>query len=121
MANIAIFGSSFIVGFILPSVLTVAAYGHYKEYTLYMSFVYLFNLGFNDGIYIKYGGKHIDNLDKDQIIGEYNFIREFQFIMFIPVLLFGLSVNYPLLIVFSFSSFFVTFISYHYNFLQSSC
>lgn len=120
MANIANFGSSFIVGFILPSVLTVAAYGHYKEYTLYMSFVYLFNLGFNDGIYIKYGGKHIDNLDKDQIIGEYNFIRVFQFIMFIPVLLFGLSVNDPVLIVFSFSSFFVTLITYHNNFLQAT-
>ena len=57
LANIVNFGSSFIVGFILPAVLTVAAYGHYKEYTLYLSFVYIFNLGFNDGVYIKYGGK----------------------------------------------------------------
>ena len=53
LSNIASFGTSFIIGFILPAILTVADYGYYKEYTLYLSFAYLFNLGFNDGIYIK--------------------------------------------------------------------
>ena len=56
LSNVINFGTSFIIGFILPAVLSVADYGYYREYTLYLSFAYLVNLGFNDGIYIKYGG-----------------------------------------------------------------
>lgn len=119
LANIANFGSSFIVGFILPSVLTVAAYGHYKEYTLYMSFVYLLNFGFNDGIYIKYGGKKLDELSISKLLEEYNFVRIFQFLMFIPVLLFGIINKNPTLIVFSFSTYFVNIITFNNNFYQA--
>ena len=90
IANIANFGSSFIVGFILPAVLSVAAYGHYKEYTLYLSFVYLFNLGFNDGIYIKYGGVDPDKVNREEVHSEHNFIRLFQFIIFLPMIIYGL-------------------------------
>ena len=77
MSNIVGFGTSFIVGFILPGILTVAQYGSYRQYTLYLSFTYLFHLGFADGIYIKYGGKELNELDHNVIRDEHNFANFF--------------------------------------------
>lgn len=119
LANTINFGSSFIVGFILPAVLSVAAYGYYKEYTLYLSFVYLFNIGFNDGIYIKYGGVDQDSLKTEELHEEHNFIRLFQFIIFIPMIVFSLFTQDIVLIFFSITTFFMTINTFHQNFTQA--
>lgn len=119
MANIANFGSSFIVGFILPAVLSVAGYGHYREYTLYVSFVYLFNMGFNDGIYIKYGGLDPDKVDKTSIHEEHNFIRVFQLLIFIPMVIFGFITQNYIIVFFSGTTLFMTLNTYHKNFSQA--
>src|SRR5699024_6608358 len=100
LANIANFGSSFLVGFILPAVLTVAAYGHYKEYKLYLSFVYIFNLDFNDGIYIKYGRKDPESVNREELHEEHNFITIFQFIIFIGMMAVSLLLRDPILTLF---------------------
>ncbi|GAA0366562.1 hypothetical protein GCM10008932_18330 [Alkalibacterium iburiense] len=119
IANIANFGSSFIVGFILPAVLSLAAYGHYKEYTLYLSFVYLFNLGFNDGIYIKYGGVDPDKVNREEVHSEHNFIRLFQFIIFLPMIIYGLIMQDYIIAFFACSTLFITIKTYHQNFSQA--
>ena len=54
ITNIINFGTSFLINFMLPIILSVVDYGNYRQYILYMSFTYIFNAGFNDGIYIKY-------------------------------------------------------------------
>lgn len=50
---------SFILGIskalILPVLLGVTNFGYWQVYLLYMSYVGIFALGFNDGIYLKYG------------------------------------------------------------------
>ena len=120
LANIANFGSSFLVGFILPAVLTVAAYGHYKEYTLYLSFVYIFNLGFNDGVYIKYGGKDPESVNREELHEEHNFITVFQFIIFIGMMAVSLFLQDPILILFSIVTFFRVLTTYHQNFAQAT-
>lgn len=119
LANIANFGSSFIVGFILPAVLSVAAYGHYREYTLYLSFVYIFNMGFNDGIYIKYGGVDPDKVNKKEVHEEHNFIRLFQFIVFLPMIIYGFIIRDYVIVFFSISTLFITIKTYHQNFSQA--
>ena len=119
MANIANFGSSFIVGFILPAVLSVAAYGHYKEYSLYLSFVYIFNLGFNDGIYIKYGGENPDKVNKNELHQEHNFIRVFQFLIFIPMIIFSIVTQNIVILLFSISTLFMTINTFHQNYSQA--
>lgn len=119
MANIVNFGSSFIVGFILPAVLSVAAYGHYKEYTLYLSFVYIFNIGFNDGIYIKYGGEEPDKINKKTLHEEHNFIRIFQFIIFIPMIIYSIVTRDIVVLLFSVSTLFMTINTYHQNYYQA--
>lgn len=119
LANIVNFGSSFIVGFLLPAVLTISAYGRYREYTLYLSFVYIFNLGFNDGIYIKYGGMHPDKVDRIELQEEHNFITFFQFLILIPMVLVSVVLKDPVLILFSIVTFFQVITTYHQNFAQA--
>lgn len=120
LSNIINFGTSFIIGFILPAVLSVADYGYYREYSLYLSFAYLVNLGFNDGIYIKYGGAEIDELDADTVREEHNFVLLFQFgLMLLMVAIFTFTGNINL-IFFSIAAFFVTTTTYHQNFLQAT-
>lgn len=119
MANIINFGSSFIVGFILPAYLSMGDYGRYKEYTLYLSFVYLFNLGFNDGIYIKYGGEDAATVDKKALHEEHNFISVFQLLVFAAMLLVSLVLQNTVLVLFSVATFFMTITTYHQNYAQA--
>ena len=49
---------------ILPIILGVTNFGYWQVYLLYMSYVGIFALGFNDGIYLKYGKYDYDQLPK---------------------------------------------------------
>lgn len=57
LANVA-------VTLIIPSVLSKADYGYYKTYTLYITYLVVFSFGLIEGIYLKYGGKEYDELDR---------------------------------------------------------
>lgn len=120
IANIVNFGTSFIIGFILPAILTVQAYGYYKEYILYLSFAYLLNFGFNDGIYIYYGGKELEGLSHKKVQQEHNFILLFQIIVFILTLAVGFIQGSQVILLFAVASFFMTIITYHQNLLQAT-
>ena len=120
LSNIASFGTSFIIGFILPAILTVADYGYYKEYTLYLSFAYLFNLGFNDGIYIKYGGKNQETLSQKKVNEEHNFVFIFQLIIMGAMVIYSIVQGNLVLLLFSIATFFVSMNTYHQNFLQAT-
>lgn len=119
-SNIINFGSSFIVGFILPLYLSVAEYGMYKEYTLFLSFVYIFNFGYNDGIFIKYGGKESADIDKKVFRNEHTFILLFQIIVFIIMLTVSIIMKDTLLLLFSVVTLFMSVSTYHQNFLQAT-
>lgn len=56
--------SGILVGFLLPKIISVTDYGYYKTFTLYATYVGLLAIGITDGIYLKYGGKNYDELDK---------------------------------------------------------
>lgn len=50
-------------GFLLPKYLSVESYANLKIFLLYMSYVGVLHFGYIDGIYIKYGGKSINEID----------------------------------------------------------
>lgn len=58
--------SGILVGFLLPKIIGVSDYGYYKTFTLYASYVGLFGLGIIDGIYLKYGGKAYNELNREK-------------------------------------------------------
>lgn len=68
--------SGVLVGFLLPKIIGVTDYGYYKTFTLYATYLGLFAFGFIDGIYLKYGGKNYDELDKQSF-------RMFTMILFV--------------------------------------
>lgn len=59
--------SSIVIGFIVPAVLSIEAYSNVKTYAFYISYVGCLHLGFVDGMYMKYGGKDIGEIDKSEI------------------------------------------------------
>lgn len=50
---------------LLPILLGITNFGYWQVYLLYMSYVGIFALGFNDGIYLKYGRYEYDELPKE--------------------------------------------------------
>lgn len=56
LSNCTTILSGIIVGFIVPKLLSVEGYGFYKTFTLYTTYLGLFNLGIIDGIVLDYGG-----------------------------------------------------------------
>ena len=64
LSNILKLLTGVLVGFLLPKIIGITDYGYYKTFTLYASYVGLLHFGFADGIYLKYGGKNYEELDK---------------------------------------------------------
>lgn len=104
----------------LPIILSVVDYGNYRQYILYMSFTYLFNAGFNDGIYIKYGGKEDHELNQKEVHEEHSFVFIFQLIIFGFMLAYSLWQQSIIFGLFSVATFLNAVIVYHQNFLQAT-
>lgn len=58
--------SGVFVGLILPKIIGVTDYGYYKTFSLYISYIGLFHFGIEDGIYLKYGGKDLSELEENK-------------------------------------------------------
>ena len=57
---------TFLTAFVLPGVLGVVPNGYYQIYFFYTTnFVGLMHIGFNDGVYLKYGGYDFDKLPQE--------------------------------------------------------
>lgn len=118
-SNAVGFGTSFIIGFILPAILSVSAYGEYRQFMLYTSFAYIFNLGFNDGIYIKYGGIKLRNVNRDNITKEHGFIITFHLIIAILMFIFFIITRNSSLLLYAIAVLLMNIITFHENFLQA--
>ena len=92
-ANVLQLISSLVIGFIVPVILSIEGYANLKTYTLYVSYIGFFHLGFIDGLYIKYGGKKINEINIGVLKGEHNFLIILEFIvsliLFLISLIFG--------------------------------
>ncbi len=53
---------SFVSGFFLPKYLSTDSYAEFKTFSLCISYIGVLHLGYLDGIYIKYGGKHMRDI-----------------------------------------------------------
>ena len=113
-------GSSFLVNFMLPIVLSLQGYGQYQTYITYLGFTYLLNFGFNDGIYIKYGGKDIGEVNNAEVQSEHNFIVLFQTIVFIFSAIYALYRSDLILLFFFIVSFFDAIANYQGNLLKAT-
>ena len=95
--------SSLLVGFVVPAILSINDYANLKTYTLYATYIGVFHFGFIDGLYIKYGGKKIDEIDKSILKGEHNFLIIFELIISIILLIISILNKNIILFLFSIS------------------
>jgi O-antigen/teichoic acid export membrane protein len=90
-----------ITGFLVPAFLSLDQYAFLKTFTLYIGYVGILHFGFIDGIYIKYGGKFENEIDKQKLKGEHKFLIVFQLIVTIFIGIIGFVLHDMILIAFS--------------------
>lgn len=62
---------STLVVLIVPKLINVEQYGYWQIYIFYSSYVGFMQLGWNDGIYLRYGGKEYDSLNKQIFFSQF--------------------------------------------------
>ncbi|MCH3909288.1 MAG: hypothetical protein LKE31_02805 [Bacilli bacterium] len=90
LSNILKLLSGVLVGFLLPKIIGVTDYGYYKTFALYISYVGLFHFGIEDGIYLKFGDKNFDELDK----GKFRFYSRFLIVLELSIAVIGLIISF---------------------------
>ena len=70
-SNIISFFISAGVTFFVPKVLGVEDYGYFQLYLFYASYTGFFHFGWLDGIYLRYGGKYYEDLDKAKFSAQF--------------------------------------------------
>lgn len=67
--------------FLLPKFLTIESYAQIKSYFLYINYVAILHFGYNDGMYLFYGGKNIKSIDPKDLERNISTLRVFQFVV----------------------------------------
>lgn len=80
---------STLVVLIVPKLIGVEEYGGWQLYLFYSSYVGFLHFGWNDGIYLRYGGKEYKELDKELFFSQFCMLVILQLI--IVVIIFGSS------------------------------
>lgn len=62
---------SILVILIVPKFISVEEYGYWQLYIFYSSYVGFLHFGWNDGIYLRYGGKEYQNLNKELFFSQF--------------------------------------------------
>lgn len=120
IANIINMLFSIVTSFFLPRYLSVESYGYYKLFQLYVNYLGIAHLGFVDGIYLKYGGKEIKDIDAKELLISSATVRNMQMaIMMAAGLIFGIMRN-PIAVLLAFSCVPVNMISYYKNLYQAT-
>jgi O-antigen/teichoic acid export membrane protein len=69
---------STLVILVVPKFIGVKEYGYWQLYLFYSSYVGFLHFGWNDGIYLKYGGKNYDDLNKALLFSQFIMLLLFQ-------------------------------------------
>lgn len=78
LANILNMLFSIGTNFLLPKYLPFDAYSEIKTYQLYITYVAILHLGYNDGMYLKFGGKTLNEVNDEEIQLNLSTLKVFQ-------------------------------------------
>ncbi|WP_042250389.1 MATE family efflux transporter [Leuconostoc mesenteroides] len=84
-SNLITLGISTIVILIVPKMIGVAEYGYWQLFIFYTNYTGLLSLGWLDGIYLRYGGKQYDELDKNLFHSQFCMLMLLQLIFVIII------------------------------------
>ena len=90
-SNLVSLTISTLVILIVPKLIGVEEYGYWQLYIFYTSYVGFLHFGWNDGIYLRYGGEQYENLNKDLFFSQFIMLFVFQIAIGITVYLISLA------------------------------
>lgn len=120
IANIICLVFNLLTNFILPKYLSIETYALIKTYALYITYAGFFSLGYNDGMYLKYGGKGISEINKKDLSNNYLNYLILELIMSIFILIIGGSVKSTIIIAFSLGMFSTNVLGYLKSLYQAT-
>ena len=80
-SNILSLVISTLVILIVPKLIGLESYGNWQLYMFYSSYVGFFQFGWNDGVYLRYGGKEYNELNKILFFSQFWMLVFFQLIV----------------------------------------
>ena len=119
MANILNLIFNLLTNFLLPKYLSVDSYAAIKTFQLYTMYIGIFALGYSDGMYLRYGGKELKEIDTKELkSGMYSFriMMIIQSVILIPIAIFYKN---KVVIAFVLTIFTMNMISYFKNLYQA--
>lgn len=70
-SNITGLAISLLITLVLPRFLGLTEYSYWQLYIFYSNYIGFFHLGWNDGIYLRYGGRKYSSLDRDVFFSQF--------------------------------------------------
>ncbi|WP_404455285.1 hypothetical protein [Oceanobacillus kapialis] len=90
ISNLVALAVSVLVVLIVPKLIGVEEYGYWQLYLFYSAYVGFMHLGWNDGIYLRYGGKEYKNLDKNLFFSQFYMLVFMQLVISLSVIFIAL-------------------------------
>lgn len=94
IANLVSLIGSTVLTLILPKLIGVTQYAYYQLYIFYTGYIGFLGLGWLDGIYLRYGGKFYDKIDKKLFAAQFRTYSLFETSLSILIFVFTL-LNFP--------------------------
>ncbi|WP_010276815.1 MATE family efflux transporter [Paenibacillus senegalensis] len=81
-SNLVTLIAAFIAVLLVPKLIGVEEYGFWQLYIFYSSYVGLLHFGWNDGIYLRYGGQKYEELNKKVFFSQFYMLLTTQLVIF---------------------------------------
>ena len=119
VANLIYLGITFFTNFILPKFISVDSYAVIKTYSLYLFYIGFFHLGYNDGMYLEYGGKDIRSIFSNELGTNFYSILFVQLVFTVMAIIPAIFAHSPLLIMLAFAITLTNTVSYMKTLFQA--
>ncbi len=91
LSNFTLLLAGIVTSFVLPKIFSLEDYGCYKIYNLYSTYIIVLQFGIVEGIYIKYGGKDLNDIKREEFSGYFKSLLVLQSLFVILVFVFSIS------------------------------
>lgn len=119
LANLIYLGITFFTNFILPKFISVDSYAVIKTYSLYLFYIGFFHLGYNDGMYLEYGGKDIQSITPNELGKNFYSILFVQLVFTVIAIIPAIYVHSPLFIMLALTITLTNMVSYMKTLFQA--
>ena len=119
VANIIDLGFNLVTNFALPKYLPVESYAAIKTFTLMISYAGVLHFGYEDGMYLKYGGKQKKDIDIEEWKVNISSLRIFQLGISVCILIAGIYLNSDIIFMFSLVLLPYNMVMYYKQFYQA--